>query len=225
MLKILHGENLPESRQYLLNIVETAANSGVEVVTFQGNKATLADIKGSLSSNTLLGGNRLVVIENLLGGQKSAEKAKVISYLKEDKYDSDLLIWEDKEIKGMATFLKAEVICFRVDQIIFQFLESLRPGNSQETLQLLGTLKTQGDAEMIFYMLIRQFRFLVMAKDNALDSMPTWQKQKFLSQSRNFSQENLQKIYRDLLDIDFKQKTSGDPYSLDSRLDLLMASF
>lgn len=225
MLNILHGDNLVESRQFLRNLTAKAADSGVEVVTFQGNKATLADIKEALASDTLLGGNRMVVIENLLGGQKSAEKTKVISYLKEGKYDSDLLIWEDKEIKGILSLPKAEVHRFRVNQVIFRYLESLRPGNTQETLQLLETLKRQEEAEMVFYMLIRQFRLLIMVKDEALETMAPWQRQKLLNQSRNFTCDELLKIYQELLNIDFKQKTSGDPYPLYSRLDLLMASF
>lgn len=225
MINILHGDNLTESRQFLRNLVEKAVNSRTEVITFQGNKATLADIKEALASDTLLGGNRMVVIENLLGGQKSAEKTKISSYLKTGKYDSALLIWEDKEIKGMASFPNAEVNCFRLHPVIFHFLESLRTGNSQETLKLLGTLKTEADAEMVFYMLIRQFRLLIMAKDEALETMPPWQRQKLLGQSRHFTHEKLVKIYRELLDIDFKQKTSGDPYPLYSRLDLLAASF
>ncbi len=224
MIKILCGENIVESRKALNIAVQKVRDNGTDVTVFGGNKLSLGEVKNALQSDSLLGGNRLVVIEGLLSGLKSTEKTKITVYLKEGKFDNDLVLWEGKEIKAVGLFPKAEILVFKINQVLFRFLESLKPGNTREMLGLLEDLKKQEEPEMIFYMLIRQFHFLIMAKDECLESLFPWQQQKFMAQAKHFSAEQLAKIYAELEEIDLKQKTSGDPYSLLSRLDLLIAS-
>lgn len=222
MISILHGENLVESRKALVSSMEKARQEGIEVISLVGNKTTLAQARNSLQSDSLLGKNRLLVIENLLSSQKSNEKQKVIDFLSKEKFDNDLIIWEEKEIKSLSLLPKAEVKIFKIKQSLFQFLESLKPGNSRQMLDFLGQVKKQEEPEMIFYMLIRQIHYLILAKDKLL-TLPDWQRRKFEIQAEYFPQEKLKQIYQQLLEIDYAQKTSGDPYLLTSRLDLLIA--
>lgn len=223
MIRLLHGDNLVESRKGLGTLISEARGKGAEVVFFSGKKITISDLRGALESGSLLGNNRLVVIENLLGGIQSKEKSKVIGYLKDGDFDNDLVLWEEKEIKktGLPKVFQEQV--FKVNQIIFRFLESLKPGNQKEMLNLLLQLKQREEAEMVFYMLIRQFRYLILGKDNELSKMPEWQSRKFVSQSKFFSEEKLKEVYKSFLKIDFQQKTSSDSFSLYSRLDLFIA--
>lgn len=223
MVRILHGENLVESRKALTFLMEKAKVEGIEVVVLNGQKTTLAEIRSSLTSDSLLGRNRLVVVENLLSQQKSFEKKRIMEFMEQVKFDNDLVLWEEKELKNLPKIAGIQVEIFKVNQIIFRFLESLRPGNTQEILILLEAVKQQEEPEMIFYMLIRQIRYLLLVKDHLLD-LPDWQKRKFEGQVRYFTQEELKDVYKQLLEIDMAQKTSGDPYSLSSRLDLLIAS-
>jgi len=75
-------------------------------------------------------------------------------------------------------------------------------------------------------MMIRQIKLLIIAKDlgkKGLGNMPSWQKEKLTSQAKFFTLEHLLEIYKKLLEIDFKQKTSRDVFSLSSRLDLLVS--
>lgn len=224
MITLLHGENILKSRQALVSLLEKARNEGVEVVTFGGQKTGLAEVKNALQSGSLLGKNRLVIIENLLSASRSKEKEKILAYLAKAEFDNDLILWEERELKNLPTLPKVDIQLFKLKPLIFRFLESLRPGNHEEMLRLLQEVKTQEEPEMIFYMLIRQLRYLFLAKDQAFVGLPDWQKRKLASQARHFRPDQLQELYQKLLEIDFSQKTSSDPYPLSSRLDLLVAS-
>lgn len=223
MIKVLHGENIVESRKVLTSLLEKARGQGVEVVTLSAPKITLTEIRNALESNSLLAKNRLVVIENFFSSPKTKERSKIVDYLTRGKFDNDLIFWEEKEIKTQLTGAESEI--FKINPVIFRFLESLRPGSPQEMLWYLAQVKLTEEPEMIFNMLVRQFRFLILAKEvSGLSELPSWQQKKFLHQSAKFTGEQLKDIYKKLLEIDFRQKTSGDVFSLSSRLDLFISS-
>lgn len=227
MIKVLHGDNIVESRKALLQMMDKVKKDGGEIVSLNGHKITLAEVRNSLESGSFFGDKRLVVMENLLSSLKSSRKNEIIEYLKTKKFDNDLVLWEGKEAGKTGLPPKSEVLIFKISPVIFQFLESLKPGNSKTMLEFLVQVKQADEPEMIFYMLIRQFRLLIMAKDlgeKGLSEISPWQKNKFLNQAKSFTLEQLKEIYKKLLEIDFKQKTSGDSYKLSSRLDLLVAA-
>lgn len=227
MITIIHGENNVESRKILGQKVEQAVKNGIEIVRIDGSKIGMEEVRTSTESGSLFGKNKLVVIENFLSSTKSLNKQKIIDYLSLSKFDNEIVLWEGKEINRNNFITGAQVVVFKVNQVIFRFLDSLRPGNSKEMLQLLTEAKESEDAEMIFYMLIRQARLLLMARDlgrDGLNELSEWQQSKFYKQSRFFSIGQLRDLYNHLLVIDFGQKTSTDVYSLSSRLDLLVAN-
>lgn len=227
MIKILHGDNLAESRKALSQLIQEARAAGQEILNLESNKIDLSELRKALESNSLLGKNRFVILENFLSGRKSKDKSGIYDFLFKGRFENDLIFWEDKELKGvnLPSGIKAEK--FRLNPVIFRFLENLKPGNSTQMLILLLEVKQTGDPQMIFYMLSRQIRLLILAKDlgaNGLSSLSPWQQQKLLTQAKYFTLDQLQRFYKELLKVDFQQKTSGDSYSLASRLDLLVAS-
>lgn len=229
MITLLHGENIVASRQALTQITQKAQQEGLEVAVFERKKIDLSQIRPALESGSLLGKNRLVILENLISSPKGKDKKKILEYLSKGQFDNDLVLWEERQLKGQEEkeFSRAKIQLFRLDPVIFRFLESIKPGNSKPTLELLQELKRKEEAEMIFYMLIRQFRFLILARDlgaAGLTGMSPWQQQKFLRQVKPFTLDQLKSFYRQLLEIDWAQKTSKDSYPLSSRLDLLLAS-
>lgn len=224
MIKIFHGENLVASRQALMVLVKKAKKEGMEVVVLESRKATLAEVRLALTSDSLLGRNRLLIIENLLSGQTTAEKKKIIEYLVHQPFENDLVIWEEKEIARLPALPGVLVEVFKASRKIFPFLESLRPDNQKQMLTQLWEAKRTEESEMIFYMLIRQIRLLLLVKSAETTGLPSWQVQKLKTQASYFSLLQLKELYQKLLEIDYLQKTSGDPYLLSSRLDLLVAS-
>jgi DNA polymerase III delta subunit len=222
----LHGENIVQSRKRLTEVLDKVRDNGLETVVLDGSRISLSEVRSALESGSLFGKTKLVVVENLLTSQKSKEKERIIEYLNKGKFDNDLIIWEPKEIKS-ASLLQAQKEVFRLTPLIFRFLGTLAPRNTKESLRLLTELKQTEEPEMILYMLIRQFRFLILACDlgpSGMSELSSWQQKKFLAQSGKFKLEQLKDIYGKLLEIDFAQKTSGDAFSLSSRLDLLVSS-
>lgn len=222
MFIILHGDNLIASRQELQAKIEKATREKLEIFRFEGKILTLEELRTALESNSLFGTDRLVIIENLLSQVKGKNKNILINYLKTTSFNNHLVIWENKEIGKRDLTFKAEVHLFKVDPLIFKFLDNLRPKNEKNLLHELANLKKQEEAEMIFYMIIRQFRLLIMVKDNIIEGLAPWQTGKLKKQAEFFTVDQLKNIMRQLLEIDKNQKTSRDPYPLSSRLDLFI---
>ena len=224
MFKIILGDNIAASRKRLQKIIEKAKSDGLEVVSVSGAKITYSDIRKLLESGSLFGKTKLVVIENFLSSTKSKEKEIILDFLTAKTFEHDLILWEDSNLKNIS-FKGAEKEEFKIPQTIFRFLDLLTPDKTQESLAVLDILKKTEDANIIFFMIIRQFRNLIIAKDlggEGLVGSTPWQKDKYLTIAQKFTTERLLQFYGKLLEIDYAQKTSNDLFSLSSRLDLLI---
>jgi DNA polymerase III delta subunit len=224
MFKIILGDNIAASRNRLHEVVEKAKSEGLEVISFNGAKITFSDIRKLLESGSLFGKSKLVVIENFLSSTKSKEKETILDFLTKKSFEHDLVLWEDSNLKNIS--LKGvEIEEFKVPQTIFRFLDLLVPDRTQEALAVLDILKKSEDANIVFFMIIRQFRNLIIAQDlggEGLIGMSPWQKDKYLNLTKKFTMERLLQFYGKLLEVDYAQKTSNDLFSLSSRLDLLI---
>jgi DNA polymerase III delta subunit len=226
---LLHGENIIASRQKLKeSIVSFEQKKTGEVLKFEGNNLSLINLKQALSPLSLIGGDKLIVIENLFGGRKSKEKEKVIDFLKKENPEG-LIVWEGKKIDGrLITSFKSQTLKFDLPVIIFRFLDALLPDNSRMSLNLFHQCLAQDPPEIIFYMMIKHFRLLIIAADlgsEGLGKMDSWRQEKIINQAKKFGLNRLLQIYRQFLEIDWRQKTGKAPFDLISELDLLLASF
>ena len=227
-MMILHGENNLLSRQKLTNeIANFKLKTQGEILRHDGHNLNLMDLRQALEPSSLLGGSSLIIIENLFSGRAGKEKQKIIDYLKKT-VAQNLIIWEGKKIDGRTlTSFKGQVLRFDLDPVIFRFLDSLSPGNAKNSLILLHQCLTQDPPEIIFFMLQRQIRFLILAADlgkKGLGQMESWRTEKLIRQARHFTLIKLMKIYRQLLKIEAQQKTGRTPFPLSFQLDLLVAS-
>jgi len=223
---ILHGDNLVASRKFLNEKINQAVASGSEILKLSGEKLTLGTLQQALESKSLFVTTRLVIIENLLSLPPSKTKNRLTNYLRKNFFEN-LILWEKKEIRSLTGFKKATVRLFKLPTTIFRFLESLTPEGKEHSLSLLHTCLNQDSAEMVFYMLIRQLRLLIIAKDlgvRGLDKMADWQKTRLVRQAQKFRLSQLIVLYRQLLKIDYEQKTGRASMPLSSQLDLLIAS-
>lgn len=224
---ILHGENLVASRVDLTRRISHHKTLGDEIIKFVGNQLNLTQITQALESNSIFGQKRLVVIENLLSAARSAEKEKNLNYLKQTSPEN-LILWEGKKIDGrILAHFKAKAILYDLAPIIFRFLDSLAPGNQRNSIWLLHQCLAKDPPELVFYMLGRQIKSLILAADlglRGLSGMPEWKKSKIISQAKKFGLDKLLKLYRVLLNIEYQQKTGQTPFSLTSQLDLFLAT-
>ncbi len=222
---ILHGENVILSRQKLEEIINDFKG---EIIRLEGHQINLTQLKQAAESQSLFDEDRLVLVENIFFRRPSQEKENLIRYLKEIR-PKGLIVWEAKTIDGrtLAPFKGVKTEKFELTRQIFKFLDSLIPHNLQKSLHWLHQCLKQDLPEMIFYMLIRQVRLLLMAKDlgaKGLIRMAPWQQNKLLHQAEKFELQKLLWLHQTLLKIDYEQKTGRAVMPLASQLDLLIAS-
>lgn len=221
---IIHGDNQVESRKYLTTLIVQAKLKGKEIIRLEGKELNLEVLKQSLEAKSLLGKERYLIIENFL---ISAPAKEIIDYLIKN-LPENFVIWENKEIsQTKINQLKAKTKLFKLPPIIFKFLDSFLPGNKKQSLNLLRQTVSQLSSEIVFYMLVRQVRLLLIANQlgqKGLSELHPFQQQKIAFLAKKFKIEELLTIYRKLLYIDWQQKTGQASIDLAGQLDLLIAS-
>ena len=226
MFTILHGDNILASRKALQSIKKMSSDK--EVLVLDGKRVSLAELKQALEAKSLFGQEKLVVVENLISeNRKQKTENRIFEYLKRLPSFTNLVLWERKKIDGRALsqFKNARIQLFKTPAIIFKFLESIRPGNTKAMLTLLESCLKKEPIELVFYMVVRQFRLLLLVKDLGEEGVPqlaNWQYRRLTNQAGYFTIEKLLKIYKKFLKIDFEQKTGQAAFDLKKTLELLL---
>lgn len=224
MIILIHGDNQIQSRNKLNEYLEKAKTQNKEIIIKDGGKLTLEEARNILESTSFFGENRMSIWENFLSSTKSKDKEKILEYLGKNSVLIELIFWEGKALKNPPPLKFEKIEIFKIPAFLFQFLDSFSPNNKTECLKKFVDLKNTEEPEMIFFMLIRQIRFLLMAEDNFFDDIAIWQKSKMISQAKQFKKGQLRDLYEKLLKIDYDQKTSGSLESLAMRLEVLISS-
>ncbi|MBI5954124.1 MAG: DNA polymerase III subunit delta [Chloroflexi bacterium] len=125
-----------------------------------------------------------------------------------------------------------EAVCIVTSQqSVFDFVDALSQGNGKTAQKLLHRLLENEDPFSLWGMVVRQFRLLIQAREildgrgnkddvaRALGVHP-FVAEKITGQANRFTMESLESIYRHLLEIDERVKTSQ--ITLDLALDTLI---
>lgn len=221
---IFSGEDVASSRKAYVDQIELFKKQNLEIDHIPAkeiNEELMENIFGGIN---LFGLSRAIATENFFSGQKSKTKdqalEKILSFPQ-----SVLISWEEKEFTKAASIKLGKdfiVKNFDLPKVLWKFLDDLSPKNKTQNLQMLHRIILTLEPHFIFSMIIRQFRLLILAVDGEVDSLPSWQRGKLASQAKEFGREKLIKVYRTLLEIDTKQKTSSSPFDLSSELDLFI---
>src|SRR3989344_2449411 len=218
MILLLHGDDIVKSRQYLQDFKKSEKFDEIKV--YSSNDINLTDLTNQLANQSLIACKRLIIIENLFKNTSfELKNFKIIDQ------DVDLVIWEDRllaptKIKQIEKVGKEYQ--FKIEPLIFKYLDAIYPGNVKNSLELLKILIKKEDGQFIFAMLIRHFRTLFLASTpSGLDSLKRqladWQLSKFVFQSKKFNTDKIKKSLELLLDIDIKVK-SGSVSGIDQEL-------
>lgn len=195
---LLHGPARVASRKKLLDLKQKFEVNNV--VVFEEGSSN-KDIADNLVSTSLFSDERLIVLEN-------PPDDFTVSTL--DSRDLTLLLWFDHELSDKSFTLKwvkenkGEILNFEESKEIsvFPFLDLLAVGNIKAFLEM-KKLKMAGYD--IFYfntMVIYLLRNLI----NTPRNVPHFVADKLQRQRRNFDLEKITKLYKDILDLDFKLK-------------------
>ncbi len=230
MITIIHGDNISESRNSFLELRQKEKN----IISFDGSKITLIDLVQNIEGSGLFGDTKTIFIEEFLTKLKKTNKEsrEMLDFIIKNSKSSSFVLWESKEItkRELSLFKDSTARIFKLPKNIFLFLDSLKPNNSRNLLNLFHEALNSGiKEELILFMMQRQFRILLALSD-ASDSqsieelirLAPWQMGKLEKQAQIFDQSSLKKIYKKLYKIEIDQKTGGLSLSLTQSIDFLL---
>jgi hypothetical protein len=203
---VLHGDDTAKSYDRLSKFIETAKKRSWEIVTDEFP-----------NTPSLFGTERLIIYRDY----KLLTSKDIKNF---DRFEGTLVIYHPGDlpqtfIKQMPKDFKMEK--FEMPRILFTFLESFYPGNSERSLKLLHDLIKTTAIELIFFMLARHLKDIYWVTiDPQTDQYPSWRLSKLKSQANKFTINNLQSIIGKLAEIDIAVKTSKA--DLLTELDLLI---
>lgn len=223
MITLIHGDDIVGSRKALEELKRK--HEFDEKIYFDGGRAALSDILTATDSQSLFGQNKLIIIENLFAGGKSAEKEQILVFLSNAKTLPEIVLWEQKEIPKaqLKKFSRAKIIFCQLPAILFKFLDSVGEKPVNQVLSMFHSVANSQSAEFILSMLVRQWRYLIIAADlgeAGFADLPSWQAFKFIKQARFFKLPDLIASYRQLLSLEAKVKMGLTPYTTAQLLDI-----
>ena len=226
MVLLIHGNDLATSRNFYFE----EKNKLAGVILLDGEGLTLDQLFQNAENKSLFGNEQTLLIEDFFTKNKSIalETKKIVEYINNNK-NLSIIFWESTELSKAAQALlkNATVKTFSFPQILFTFLDSVRPNNSEILIKLFHELKQNMEPELIFFMLLRQFRIMLgfdgADKIDEVKRMAPWQLGKMQRQAGMFGSSKLKENYQKLFEMDLALKTGKIPYSLERSIDFFLA--
>lgn len=226
MITIIHGEDTNASRNAL-----QALREKTQPLILDGEKISLTDLTQVFDGGGLFATEQTIVIEQLLSKRRGTKEFEaMLKLLQEHTLDTELYLWEGKELdkKSLSAFPHATVKAYKLPQTLFLFLDSLKPGQGQKLVQLFHQTLEHAEAEMIFFMIVRQVRLLLALSDQGkqqideVKRLAPWQQEKLRKQAKIFPLQKLIQLHSHLFEIEKQLKTGGLPLDLSLAIDNLL---
>lgn len=228
MVLIIHGNDIEKSRTYFFEEKNKLKNP----ILINGDLVTVDLLYQTSENKNFFEKETTIIVENFFSKIKanSNEFKDIISYINKNK-TIDIIFWENSEISksALSAFNNATVKFFSFPQNLFLFLDNIKLENSRYLINLFHELLKTTEAEMIFFMITRQFRLLISQIEKGYDGidetkrMAPWQLSKLKKQLSYFNKKKLLDLYTKLFDIDLAQKTGKVSYSLEKSIDFFLA--
>ncbi len=228
MLYLIHGDHIEVSHNKLMELKNDAV--GKEIREINGKRFELTALVQALESSSLFGGDVCVVIDGFISNAKKREKtfASTLERIMEASKTIDVILYEEKEVeKTTLTKLGTAVRIFfhKMPVIIFQFLDSVRPGNAKTSLLYFSEVTRHEPSEIVFSLLVRRVRQLLQLADHVMpDGLQSWQADRLTSQARHFTIEQLIAMHTRLLETDIAIKTGSSPFTLAQHIQQILIS-
>lgn len=227
MKLIIHGNDLQSSRNFYFE----EKNKTKYSVLLNGEKITFDVFFQACEGDSFFEKEKTIFVESFFSSNKSnsLDVKKIAEYVNISK-KLNIVFWEPTELsKTSLNLLKDfEVKSFSIPSLLFVFLDSLKPGNSKTSISTFNKLNKNSENELIWFMILRQFRLLFSISSSASDidevkRLAPWQLSKFKSQANFFGKEKLYKSYKKLFDIEFNHKTGKVPYKIGKSIDFFLS--
>jgi hypothetical protein len=227
MLTLIHGDDTASSRNYLQSL-KTKENT-YELI--DGEKVDITDLTQIFEGGGLFEEKKTLFLEQFISKKKQTkEYESILSFLSKKAADNDIFIWEAKEIeKSHVTPFKNHIVkLFTYPQTLFQFLDTIKPHNTSLLIKNFHTTLQTTEPEIIFFMLTRHIRILLMLKDekdvqiDETKRLAPWQKSKLTHQAKLFSMEKLLFLHEQLFTIDTGIKSGNMQLLLATAIDFFL---
>lgn len=216
---IIHGDNNIASYQYLSEI-------GTGPI-YGANELTLTKLRQLTQPQDLFGNTGQVIIKDLFSTTKSKSKDACLKYLSENQ-ELAIVLYEKKAIPAatLKKFSKSEIKLFKIENLIFKFLDILRPNNQTQIFQgYQKLLKNNTEPEYLFAMILRQIRLLIHAKSDPKSlSLPPYPAKLIISQASYYQLNKLLDMHHQLYKIDLGIKSGLLPGGLEMHLQHFLLS-
>ena len=225
MLYIFHGDGTAKSRQLFQDALSKDKAHGIEIRTLEGDKISARDLDSILSTASLFS-TESIAIEGLLCRLRSKEKDLCIEIVSKYTGDKNIYLWDKKEITApnLKKFVGAKISVSKAPTVLFDFLDSIIPGNFTRSIDLLHELVKGTEDIVAFTMLSRQIGYLIIIKSATNPKFAPWQVGKLRSQASKWTDPQLSTFISDLLKIDLSIKTGTSKLSYTDHLDILLST-
>lgn len=224
---IIHGEDSVSSYKKLNQLIQGFKTAGKEVLVSDAQTLDITTLR-QMSSESLFGGDKVLVIKNLLSNQKSKSKDVLVKALGE-LTGIEVLLYEPKKLTEttLKQFPKASVDSSNISPVIFKYMDMLKPGNSRNLFSGWKRLvELNHEPEYVFAMIVRQVRLLIQAKSGpSYLKLAPYPKKMILSQAAGFDLSHLIDLHESLFEIDKKIKTGSSPLPLEQLISQFFLNF
>lgn len=222
MITIIHGDDSLTSRKHFLSLKTK------ESIYFDAESLNINELSQEISGSGLFLDSKVILIDNLFS-KKGVKNIEQVSDLLNINKKLEIFLWSDRlvESKYLKLFKNPESKVFKLPQTIWSFLDSIKPNSQNNVFSFQKTLETV-EIEIVFAMIIRQFRLLLGISSNSktnideIKRLAPWQKSKLLRQASLFEDNSLSKIYRKLYLIEKSIKTGKSNLTLEQNIDILL---
>lgn len=186
-----------------------------------------ADLENRLRSDqtqTLFGEPIVLITQGLLGywskaKKKAAEQMKILH----ENQDHTVINWEEgKSLYDLKLKAGPTIKEFKLSTSLFDLQEQCVPGERERFVALVQKLSETQDTFMMFSMLHKHVRLLLLAKtDQTPTSIHPFVRSKAMAQAKLWDLKKLTQMYQGLARIDHATKSSTTPYSIPDSLTIL----
>ncbi|GEM_PF-5128834 len=220
MIKVVCGEDFAASRDYFLKLKKDYQRQGYEIL--EGSSENFFDLIAKVDySSTLFAQKRAFFFSNIL--KKLRRKKEFRKTLERFAKSEDvLIIYEqmDKYELGKS-FSGAEVVNFKLSENIWKLLDSFAPSRRQEFLHSFKIVCKHQSNHLIFHLLYKRLRELILVKTGARLSSPFWLRRRLERQAEFWDEQKLYSFIEHFAKIDRQIKTSETPYTLADLMEIV----
>ncbi len=186
MIYIFHGDNQFESRKAFSDFLDQIKD--VDIFRLDSKNIDIDRVNLFLQDSSLFNTKKVLSISNLFSSNKAI--LDPINKLINQSQNVDVVIWQDKTLTLTQTkiFKTAQIKNFPLDNKLFSCLNAIKPKNLSKVIPLYNQVLELGLYDLFLYFLKNNFR-------------------KQLTSYSKFDQQIAKRIYLQLIELDFKNKT------------------